>query len=148
MTQKSHPLLSRCVPAIDLAAQVMTILPPPSVALPPLVLSLAAGAKEGARASREGGEEEDMAGLRQIRVCFSQHVAQRCAVSADSWFSAVLGTRCQLVLRVGDHARHEEWWRGVMAACRWSWREEKRRGVVAACRGHDVHGGGGGVKAV
>lgn len=87
LTQKTHPLLSRCQPEIDLIRQEMTVLPPPSLPLlAPLVLSVAAG-DDGSTSSLP------------IRVCYSQHVAQRCEGQADAWFSAVLGVPCQLVRR-------------------------------------------------
>ena len=42
--------------------------------------------------------------VRRIRVCFSQHVAKHCTLSADAWFSSVLGSQCQLVRRNVKHA--------------------------------------------
>jgi uncharacterized protein YcbX len=35
--------------------------------------------------------------LRQIRVCYTQHLALRCTQDADAWFSSILGIQCQLV---------------------------------------------------
>lgn len=96
LTQKTHPLLSRCQPVIDLDRQVMTVTAPPSAAVAPLVISLADQQWQG----QGGGKDSAPAGeWREIKVCYSQHVAQRCASSADAWFSAVLGTRCQLARR-------------------------------------------------
>jgi hypothetical protein len=94
LTQKTHPLLSRCVPVIDLELLVMTISPPTSCDLAPLVISLT-----GDGGDVDEGGSNDNSTLRHVKVCYSQHVAQRCKVSADAWFTTVLGTRCQLVRR-------------------------------------------------
>ena len=97
LTQKSHPLLSRCLPEINLTQHEMTVSPPPSMSLAPLVLPLTTqsqGQGQGEQQQQEGGAD-----VRQIRVCYSQHVAQRCTGPADAWFSAVLGVPCQLVRR-------------------------------------------------